>query len=223
VIWVGADGPGLGACSHRQATTDEATMCPLEPADLPEVCAGLVRRFRDPDDPLAWLRLWRAVDPADAAPRLLPVPVVAGSPATSRATRSAQGGRVPEVGSKGRVKRSIVDIADRRALPLLQGCAQFAPLSHAQPGGFRQVRRREMQASPQALPLLQVRQQDRGSSAGLAGLSALDAAALCAPASRASAARSLRLQASRPVRRYNEELRLPVAHSRPRFVSFARR
>jgi hypothetical protein len=32
------------------------------------------------------------------------------------------------------------------------------------------VRRRLMQASPQALPLLQVRQQDRGSSAGLAGL-----------------------------------------------------
>jgi hypothetical protein len=51
--------------------------------------------------------------------------------------------------------------------------AQFALRSHAQPGGFVQVRRRLMQASPQALPLLQVRQQDRGSSAGLAGLAGL--------------------------------------------------
>ena len=63
-----------------------------------------------------------------------------------------------------------MNLTDGRALPLLDGRAQFAPLSHAQPGGFRQVRRREMQASPQALPLLQVRQQVRGSSAGSAGL-----------------------------------------------------
>lgn len=49
VIWIDADGRGLGACGHRHVTADEATACPFEPDDLPEVCAGLVRQFRDPD------------------------------------------------------------------------------------------------------------------------------------------------------------------------------
>ena len=66
-----------------------------------------------------------------------------------------------------------MNLTDGRALPLLDGCAQFAPLSHAQPGGFVQVSCRLMQALPQALPLLQVRQQVRGSSAGLVGLAGL--------------------------------------------------
>lgn len=70
-------------------------------------------------------------------------------------------------------EQSIVDIADRCALPLLQGCAQVAPLSHAQPGGLWQVSCRLMQVLPQALPWLQVRQQVRGSSVGLAGSAGL--------------------------------------------------
>lgn len=49
VVWIGADGRGLGACGHRHPDADEATLCPFEPADLPEVCAGLVRQVRDPD------------------------------------------------------------------------------------------------------------------------------------------------------------------------------
>lgn len=49
VIWIDARGRGLGACGHRHASSDEATMCPFEPADLPGVCAGLVRQVRDPD------------------------------------------------------------------------------------------------------------------------------------------------------------------------------
>lgn len=49
VVWVGADGRGLGTCGHRHATPDEATLCPFEPANLPDVCAGLVREVRDPD------------------------------------------------------------------------------------------------------------------------------------------------------------------------------
>lgn len=48
VVWVDADGRGLGACCHRHATADEATQCPFEPVHLPEVCAGLVREVRDP-------------------------------------------------------------------------------------------------------------------------------------------------------------------------------
>lgn len=48
VIWINADGHGLGACGHRHATAGEATLCPFEPAGLPEVCAGLVREVRDP-------------------------------------------------------------------------------------------------------------------------------------------------------------------------------
>lgn len=48
VIWIGADARGLGACGHRHATAEEATVCPFEPAGLPEVCAGLVRQVRDP-------------------------------------------------------------------------------------------------------------------------------------------------------------------------------
>src|SRR5258708_7976898 len=39
VIWIGADGHGLGACGHRNSDADEATLCPFEPATLPEVCA----------------------------------------------------------------------------------------------------------------------------------------------------------------------------------------
>lgn len=62
---------------------------------------------------------------------------------------------------------------------LLDGCAQFAPLSHAQPGGLWQVSCRLMQVLPQALPLLQVRQQVRGSSAGLAGLAGLAGSGRC--------------------------------------------
>lgn len=49
VIWIGADGRGHGACGHRHASAGEATLCPFESADLPEVCAGLVRKVRDPD------------------------------------------------------------------------------------------------------------------------------------------------------------------------------
>lgn len=49
VIWVDAGGEGLGACGHRHATADEATVCPFEPAALPDVCAGLVREVRDPE------------------------------------------------------------------------------------------------------------------------------------------------------------------------------
>lgn len=48
VIWVGADGRGLGACHHCHANADEATACPFEPANLPDACAGLVRQVRDP-------------------------------------------------------------------------------------------------------------------------------------------------------------------------------
>lgn len=48
VIWIGADGRGLGACGHRHATADDAAACPFEPSGLPEVCAGLVRQVRDP-------------------------------------------------------------------------------------------------------------------------------------------------------------------------------
>jgi hypothetical protein len=40
---------------------------------------------------------------------------------------------------------------------------------HAQPGGLWHVRLRWIQLLPHALPLLQVRQQLRGSSAGLSG------------------------------------------------------
>lgn len=36
------------AAGHRHATADDAAACPFEPVDLPEVCAGLVRQFRDP-------------------------------------------------------------------------------------------------------------------------------------------------------------------------------
>lgn len=49
VVWVAADGRGLGTCGHRHATPDEATLCPFEPERLPDVCAGLVREVRDPD------------------------------------------------------------------------------------------------------------------------------------------------------------------------------
>lgn len=49
VIWVDATGRGHGACGHRHATAELAAACPFEPVDLPEVCSGLVRRFRDPD------------------------------------------------------------------------------------------------------------------------------------------------------------------------------
>lgn len=49
VIWVDADERGVGACGHRHSTADEATLCPFEPATLPNVCAGLVREVRDPD------------------------------------------------------------------------------------------------------------------------------------------------------------------------------
>jgi hypothetical protein len=49
VVWVGTDGRGLGACGHRHATADEATLCPFEPERLPDVCAGLVREVRDPE------------------------------------------------------------------------------------------------------------------------------------------------------------------------------
>lgn len=48
VIWIAANGRGLGACGHRHASAGEATSCPFEPADLPAVCAGLVREVRDP-------------------------------------------------------------------------------------------------------------------------------------------------------------------------------
>jgi hypothetical protein len=48
VIWVDADGHGWGACGHRHATVDEATVCQFEPEACPVTSAGLVRKVRDP-------------------------------------------------------------------------------------------------------------------------------------------------------------------------------
>ena len=48
VIWVDAVGHGHGACGHRHATADEATLCPFDPEDAPIESAGIVREVRDP-------------------------------------------------------------------------------------------------------------------------------------------------------------------------------
>lgn len=49
VIWVDANGHGLGTCGHRHVAADEATMCPFEPDDAPVISVGLVREVRDPE------------------------------------------------------------------------------------------------------------------------------------------------------------------------------
>ena len=72
--------------------------------------------------------------------------------------------------------RALLDPARRRALVRR---AQSALRSHAQPGGLWQVRRRWIQLLPHALPLVQVRQQVRGSSAGLAGLAGFAGSGRC--------------------------------------------
>ena len=72
--------------------------------------------------------------------------------------------------------RALLNPARRRALVRR---AQSALRSHAQPGGLWQVSCRWMQLLPHALPLVQVRQQVRGSSAGLAGLAGFAGSGRC--------------------------------------------